>query len=176
MWAIPICNQGIYSPQIEIEYVLVVSPTISLIWQILCKIFALRIAKTLKMSLNLIFSFSWKYIAYAKYCKNGFLAKMLFIFFFNICLLMSFPILLCKQVWWKRNPILLKKGHVVSLILKIIELNLINKYVYTSKKSTNGNMMRDITNEIKMFIRVDWVHSGNWLTAFYHQSKKTNVV
>ena len=59
----------------------------------------------------------------------------------------------------KRNPILLKKGHVVSLILKIIELNLINKYVYTSKyrfiKSTNGNIMRDITNEIKMFIRVD---------------------
>ena len=32
--------------------------------------------------------------------------------------------------------------------------------------------MRDITNEIKMFIRVDWVHSENLLTAFYHQSKK----
>ena len=110
MWAIPIRNQGIYSPQIEIEYVLVVSPTISLIWQILCKIFALRIAKTLKMSLNLIFSFSWKYIAYAKYCKNGFLAKMLFIFFFNICLLMSFPILLCKQVWWKKKSNSFKKG------------------------------------------------------------------
>ena len=42
--------------------------------------------------------------------QKWFFAKMLFIFFFNICLLMSFLILLCKQVWWKRNPILSKRG------------------------------------------------------------------
>ena len=133
MWAIPIRNQGIYSPQIEIEYVLVVSPTISLIWQILCKIFALRIAKTLKMSLNLIFSFSWKYIAYAKYCKNGFLLKCYLSFSSTYVCLCRFLFFYVNRSDEKRNPILLKKGHVVSLILKIIELNLINKYVSTSK-------------------------------------------
>ena len=42
--------------------------------------------------------------------QKWFFAKMLFIFFFNICLLMSFPILLCKQVWWKKKSNSFKKG------------------------------------------------------------------